>query len=151
MAHKEFENAGKKPGLQVWRVEKMDLKPVPAQLHGDFFTGDAYIVLFTTPAPSYALHSWIGKITFKIPTSPLLMLYVVLLFKVSFDRCAAGKEASQDEAGAAVIFQTQMDDYLKGAAVQFNEFQEDESLTFLGYFKSGMKYKVKNSTLQISC
>lgn len=58
--HKEFETAGKKPGLQVWRIEKMDLKPVPAQLHGNFFIGDAYIVLYTTPAPSYNVHSWIG-------------------------------------------------------------------------------------------
>ncbi|XP_013879526.1 scinderin like a [Austrofundulus limnaeus] len=111
MAHKEFENAGKKPGLQVWRVEKMDLKPVPTQLYGDFFTGDAYIVLFTTPAPSYALHSWTGN------------------------------EASQDEAGAVAIFLTQMDDYMKGLPVQFNEFQGEESTCFQGYFKSGMKYK----------
>lgn len=58
--HKEFEAAGKKPGLQVWRIEKMDLKPVPAQLYGNFFTGDAYIVLYTTPAPSYNIHSWMG-------------------------------------------------------------------------------------------
>lgn len=61
MVHKEFEAAGKKPGLQVWRVEKMDVKPVPTQFYGDFYIGDAYIVLHTTPAPSYALHSWIGE------------------------------------------------------------------------------------------
>lgn len=60
MAHKEFETAGKKPGLQVWRVENMDLKPVPPALYGDFFTGDAYILLYTTKAPSYNVHSWIG-------------------------------------------------------------------------------------------
>lgn len=59
--HKEFETAGKKPGLQVWRVEKMDLKPVPTELHGNFFTGDSYIVLYTTPAPSYNVHSWMGN------------------------------------------------------------------------------------------
>lgn len=58
--HKEFENAGKKAGLQVWRVEKMDLKPVPSELHGNFFTGDSYIVLYTTSPPSYNVHSWIG-------------------------------------------------------------------------------------------
>ncbi|XP_026014082.1 scinderin like a [Astatotilapia calliptera] len=111
MAHKEFETAGKKPGLQVWRVENMDLKPVPPALYGDFFTGDAYILLYTTKAPSYNVHSWIGD------------------------------EASQDESGAAAIFITQLDDHLQGAAIQYNEFQNQESTTFLGYFKSGIKYK----------
>ncbi|XP_042272670.1 scinderin like a [Thunnus maccoyii] len=109
--HKEFETAGKKPGLQVWRVEKMDLKPVPTELHGDFFTGDSYIVLYTTPAPSYNVHSWIGE------------------------------EASQDERGGAAIFMTQLDDFLGGAPRQFTEFQNQESVTFMGYFKSGIKYK----------
>ncbi|KAF7203845.1 scinderin like a [Nothobranchius furzeri] len=111
MAHKEFQTAGKKPGLQVWRIEQMDLKPVPPELYGDFYVGDAYIVLFTTPAPSYNVHSWIGD------------------------------EASKDECGAAAILTTQLDDHLRGAAVQFNEFQNLESVTFLGYFKSGIKYK----------
>uniref|UniRef100_A0A8C6LAU9 Scinderin like a n=1 Tax=Nothobranchius furzeri TaxID=105023 RepID=A0A8C6LAU9_NOTFU len=107
----EFQTAGKKPGLQVWRIEQMDLKPVPPELYGDFYVGDAYIVLFTTPAPSYNVHSWIGD------------------------------EASKDECGAAAILTTQLDDHLRGAAVQFNEFQNLESVTFLGYFKSGIKYK----------
>uniref|UniRef100_A0A7N8WTL7 Scinderin like a n=1 Tax=Mastacembelus armatus TaxID=205130 RepID=A0A7N8WTL7_9TELE len=109
--HKEFETAGKKPGLQVWRVEKMDLKPVPPQLHGEFFTGDAYVLLYTTPAPSYNVHTWIGN------------------------------EASQDERGSAAIYMTQLDDFLRGAPRQYSEFQNQESLTFLGYFKSGIKYK----------
>jgi len=58
--HEEFQSAGKTPGLQVWRIEKMDLAPIPPQLHGDFYTGDSYIVLHTTPAPSYNIHSWLG-------------------------------------------------------------------------------------------
>uniref|UniRef100_A0A4W6CYQ8 Scinderin like a n=1 Tax=Lates calcarifer TaxID=8187 RepID=A0A4W6CYQ8_LATCA len=94
--HKAFETAGKEPGLQVWRVEKMDLKPVPAGLHGDFFTGDCYIVLYTTPAPSYNVHSWLGN------------------------------EASQDERGCAAIFMTQLDDSLGGAPRQYTEFQNQE-------------------------
>lgn len=89
----------------------MDLKPVPKQLHGDFFTGDAYVLLFTTPAPSYYVHMWLGN------------------------------ECSQDEMGAAAIFSTQLDDFLGGGPVQFREVQNHESITFLGYFKSGIKYK----------
>ncbi|KAG5275491.1 hypothetical protein AALO_G00120920 [Alosa alosa] len=109
--HKEFQTAGKEPGLQVWRVEKMDLKPVPKQLYGNFYTGDAYILLYTTSAPSYYIHMWMGN------------------------------ECSQDESGAAAIFATQLDDSLGGGPVQFREVQNNESLTFLGYFKSGIKYK----------
>ncbi|XP_054458260.1 scinderin like a [Anoplopoma fimbria] len=109
--HKEFTTAGKKPGLQVWRIEKMDLAPVPSNLHGDFYVGDSYIVLNTTSAPSYNVHSWFGE------------------------------ESSQDERGCAAIFMTQLDAFLGGAPIQFTEFQNEESLTFLSYFKSGMKYK----------
>uniref|UniRef100_UPI0037E949B7 scinderin like a n=1 Tax=Semicossyphus pulcher TaxID=241346 RepID=UPI0037E949B7 len=112
--HKEFEAAGKKPGLQVWRVEKLDLAAVPHELIGDFFTGDAYILLNTsrTSPPSYNLHSWIGA------------------------------EASMDEKGCAAIFMTQMDDFLGGTPIQFSEFQNNESGVFMGYFRNGIRYKM---------
>uniref|UniRef100_A0A3B5LG53 Scinderin like b n=1 Tax=Xiphophorus couchianus TaxID=32473 RepID=A0A3B5LG53_9TELE len=61
VSHKEFQDAGKSPGLQVWRIENMDLKPVPKGLHGSFYTGDAYLLLFTTAAPSYNIHMWLGE------------------------------------------------------------------------------------------
>lgn len=61
VSHKEFGNAGKQPGLQVWRIENLDLKPVPKNLHGCFYTGDAYLLLYTTSAPSYSIHMWLGK------------------------------------------------------------------------------------------
>nr|XP_043887257.1 scinderin like b [Solea senegalensis] len=111
VSHKEFAGAGKEPGLKVWRIENMDLKPVPKPLHGSFYTGDAYLLLFTTAAPSYNIHMWLG------------------------DLC------SQDESGAAAIFAMQLDDFLGGSPVQFREVQGHESNTFLGYFKSGIKYQ----------
>ncbi|KAJ7398995.1 hypothetical protein BTVI_119541 [Pitangus sulphuratus] len=113
--HAEFLKAGKEPGLQIWRVEKFDLVPVPKNLYGDFFTGDSYLVLNTIKQRSgnlqYDLHFWLGD------------------------------ESSQDERGAAAIFTVQMDDHLQGRAVQHREVQGHESPTFLGYFKSGIKYK----------
>ncbi|XP_035993778.1 scinderin like b [Fundulus heteroclitus] len=111
VCHKEFQDAGKKPGLQVWRIENMDLKPVPKALYGSFYTGDAYLLLFTTSAPSYNIHMWLGN------------------------------ECSQDESGAVAIFSTQLDDFLGGGPVQYREVQNYESNTFLGYFKSGIKYQ----------
>ncbi|CAM4518876.1 unnamed protein product [Lepidochelys olivacea] len=112
--HKEFANAGLKSGLQIWRIEKMDLGPVPENLHGNFYVGDAYLVLHTlkkSDATFYKLHFWLGK------------------------------ECTQDESTAAAIFTVQMDDYLGGKPVQSREIQGYESTDFVGYFKGGIKYK----------
>lgn len=43
----EIENCGKKPGLQIWRIEQMQLVPVPKNVYGSFFTGDCYVLLKT--------------------------------------------------------------------------------------------------------
>lgn len=60
----EFENAGKRAGLQVWRVEGLRLVPVPETLYGGFFMGDAYLVLNTKVNRGggfqYDLHYWQG-------------------------------------------------------------------------------------------
>ncbi|KAM4664600.1 gelsolin isoform 2-T3 [Discoglossus pictus] len=113
--HAEFEKAGKEPGLQIWRVEKFDLVAVPKNQYGSFFTGDSYVVLNTIKQKSgnlqYDLHYWLGN------------------------------ETSQDESGAAAIFTVQMDDHLGGKPIQNREVQGYESNVFLGYFKSGIKYK----------
>ncbi|XP_034548396.1 gelsolin-like isoform X2 [Notolabrus celidotus] len=112
--HPEFERAGQEEGLQVWRVEKMDLVLIPKSLYGGFYTGDAYLVLNTMVSRSgskqYDLHYW------------------------------QGSECSQDESGSAVIFTVQMDDYLQGKPIQYREIQGYESRTFSGYFKKGLKY-----------
>ncbi|XP_074051497.1 scinderin [Macrotis lagotis] len=114
-AHPEFKVAGLQPGLQVWRVERLELVPVPPEQHGAFFVGDAYLVLSTRPGSgrgfSYRLHYWLGK------------------------------DCTQDESGAAAIFTTQMDDYLGGKPVQSRELQGYETTEFVGYFKGKMQYK----------
>ncbi|XP_066571633.1 scinderin [Amia ocellicauda] len=112
--HKEFEKAGKTGGLQIWRIESIELAPVPENLYGNFYVGDAYLVLHTVKQKEnyfYDLHFWLGK------------------------------ECSQDESTAAAIFTVQMDDYLGGKPVQYRELQGYESTAFTSYFKGGIQYK----------
>ncbi|KAF6362385.1 villin 1 [Rhinolophus ferrumequinum] len=99
------------PGIQIWRIEAMQMVPVPSSTFGSFFDGDCYIVLAihkTGSKLSYDIHYWIGQ------------------------------ASSQDEQGAAAIYTTQMDDFLKGRAVQHREVQGNESEAFRGYFKQGL-------------
>jgi len=39
--------AGKKLGLQIWRIEKFQVKSWPVEQYGSFYDGDSYIVLNT--------------------------------------------------------------------------------------------------------
>uniref|UniRef100_A0A8C7KAN1 Gelsolin n=1 Tax=Oncorhynchus kisutch TaxID=8019 RepID=A0A8C7KAN1_ONCKI len=115
--HPEFKRAGKKPGLQVWRVESLDLVAVPESLYGGFYSGDAYLVLNTIKQRSghlqYDLHFWLG------------------------DDC------TQDESGAAAIFTIQIDDYLGGKPIQYRYFKT--GLKYMkGGVSSGFKHVVSN-------
>lgn len=59
-----FAEAGRQSGLQVWRIERLELVPVPPSRHGDFFVGDAYLVLRTERRGdnvTYRLHYWLGR------------------------------------------------------------------------------------------
>lgn len=71
--HPEFEKAGKQTGLQVWRIENMDLVPVPQSLHGGFYTGDTYLILNTIKQKSgnlqYDVHFWIGNTAVNVNLS----------------------------------------------------------------------------------
>lgn len=49
-----------------------------------------------------------------------------------------GRDATQDEQGAAAFYVTQMDDSLGGRAIQHREAQGHESAAFKSYFKKGI-------------
>ncbi|NXA07307.1 VILI protein, partial [Sapayoa aenigma] len=102
------------PGIQIWRIENMEMVPVPTKSYGNFYEGDCYVLLSTRKSGSsfsYDIHYWLGK------------------------------ESSQDEQGAAAIYTTQMDDHLGSVAVQHREVQGHESETFRAFFKQGLIYK----------
>uniref|UniRef100_A0A3B5A530 Villin like n=1 Tax=Stegastes partitus TaxID=144197 RepID=A0A3B5A530_9TELE len=106
-----FRNVSRKPGLQIWTINDMQMAPVPTQGFGNFFEGDCYIVLYVSTKLSIDIHYWIGK------------------------------TSSQDEQGCAAIYVTQLDEYLGGSPIQHREVQGWESPRFKSYFKNGLIYK----------
>lgn len=109
-----FDGVGQEPGLMIWRIEQMEVKPIPPSQYGSFYSGDSYIVLHTKQTKGGSLewniHFWLGKNT------------------------------TQDESGAAAIKTVELDDVLGGGPVQHREVQEHESNLFLSYFKKGIRY-----------
>jgi gelsolin len=104
-----WKNAGKAPGLQIWRIEKFNVKSWPQNAYGSFYTGDSYIVLNTYQKEAkflYDVHFWLGD------------------------------QTTQDEAGTAAYKTVELDDLLGGAPVQHREVQGSESGLFLSYFKT---------------
>lgn len=110
-----FANAGRTPGLEIWRVENFEPVAYPKNNYGKFYTGDSFIVLNTVEGKdkklSWDVHFWLGS------------------------------ETSVDEAGAAAILTVQLDDLLNGGPVQHREVQDHESQLFLSYFKNGVRYE----------
>jgi len=109
---KAWENAGKRPGLQIWRIEKFKVVAWPKEEYGKFFDGDSYIVLNTWKKPDneklhWDIHFWLGDNT------------------------------TQDEAGTAAYKTVELDTLLGGEPVQHREVQDYESPLFLTYFKPG--------------
>jgi len=113
--HPAFQGAGAKPGLEIWRIEQFEPVKRDPKTYGQFYSGDAYIILKTTKYSgrsklNWDVHFWLGK------------------------SCA------QDESGTAAIRTVELDEYLGGFAVQFREVQGHESKQFLSYFKKGIRY-----------
>ncbi len=104
---KDLAAASQELGLKVWRIEDMKLVPVPEEMHGRFYEGDAYVVLYT----------WRKK-------QSSLLRYDLFFW--------LGKDSSADEQGAAAYLTVSMDDgVLGGAAVQHRETQGNETKMFL--------------------
>ncbi|XP_072009940.1 villin-like protein isoform X2 [Engystomops pustulosus] len=114
MSTQPLANISRKPGLQIWSIEKMQMVPLPEKAYGSFFEGDCYIILYikqSSSGTSSDLHYWIGT------------------------------DSTQDEQGAAALYTTQMDEALGGSPIQHREVQGHESATFKSYFKNGIIYK----------
>lgn len=106
----EFSEAGKTPGLLIWRVNKFKLELVPQPCSG-FYSGDSYVVLnttqTTTPVLKHDIHFWLGS------------------------------ESTVDEIGTAAFKTVELDTLLQLEPVEHREVAGQESELFLSYFKYG--------------
>lgn len=109
-----WRHAGKKVGLQIWRIVKFKVTDWAQEDYGKFYGGDSYIILRTyKPDPSsealaYDLHFWIGS------------------------------SSTQDEYGTAAYKTVELDTYLDDKPVQHREVQGHESDLFKSYFPKGI-------------
>lgn len=110
---KAWAKAGKKPGLQIWRIEKLQVKASMTP-PGTFYNADSYICLNT-----YKKKDQEGKELDK------------LCWDIHF---WLGTDTSQDEAGTAAYKTVELDDFLGGEPVQHREVSGFESRLFMSYF-----------------
>jgi len=111
-----FAHAGEKPGLEIWRIEKMIPVKWPRKKYGKFHACDSYICLSTAYLPGrsrtleWSLHYWIGR------------------------------KAPKDSQSAAAIRSIQLNEKIGGQAVHYRETQGHESEKFQQYFRYNIKY-----------
>ncbi|CAD6953876.1 unnamed protein product [Tilletia laevis] len=129
-----WKGIGTQAGIRVWRIEEFEVKAWPTKSQGTFYDGDSYIILnsYKKPNPfpgsdqpdslAHDIHFWLGR------------------------------ETSQDEAGVAAYKTCELDESLRGVAVQYREVQGLESPRFLQLFpkltirKGGVKSGFKHVT-----
>lgn len=111
-------DAGKEPGLQIWRIEKFQVVK-SATPKGHFYSNDSYICLNTYKAKDEE-----GKETDKLAWDIHFWL---------------GKTSTMDEMGTAAYKTVELDDLLGGSPVQHREVEGHESKLFVSYFKDGIR------------
>jgi len=93
--------------LHIWRIEKFHLKKRADELSGSFYEGDSYVCLRVKKEgdqTTFTIHFWLGS------------------------------QTSTDEMCVAAYKTVELDNYLKGRAVQYREVQFSESNLFRSYF-----------------
>jgi len=110
-AEPAWQGAGTEVGLQIWRIVKFKVTDWEKDQHGEFYSGDSYIILNTYKLPDleelkYDVHFWIGK------------------------------HSTQDEYATAAYKTVELDTFLDDKPIQHREVQGHESSMFKGYFES---------------
>jgi hypothetical protein len=95
--------------IEVWRVEDFDKVPVESNMHGQFYAGDSYVILYT----------YFNKQGKKA--------WIIYFWQ--------GRDSSQDEKASAAMLARDMDDALGGDPVQVRVVMGKEPNHFLTLFK----------------
>ncbi|XP_020792604.1 advillin [Boleophthalmus pectinirostris] len=97
--------------VEVWRIEDLELVPVDPKMHGYFYGGDCYLILYTYLVNSkkcYLLYMW------------------------------QGRNATQDELAASAFQAVDLDQKYGGEPVQVRVTQGKEPKHFMAMFKGKM-------------
>ena len=80
---KAWKKAGKKKGLQIWRIENFRVKPWPKSRYGEFYSGDSYIILNTkindNGKKTYDVFFWLGAETTQDEVSDIIELHFYMI------------------------------------------------------------------------
>ncbi|KAK9511086.1 hypothetical protein O3M35_005718 [Rhynocoris fuscipes] len=109
----------------IWRIENLQLVPVPKDEYGVFYDGDSYIVY---AASEYGKH--VGPATKQREVHGRLEQHIHFWL---------GGSTSQDESAVAAYKSVELDEYLGGHPVQHRETRANESPRFKAYFKQGIR------------
>lgn len=97
--------------LQVWRIEDFEMVAQPEELHGQFFAGDCYVLLYTYMegnSESYIIYFW------------------------------QGNQSTTDERGASALKAKELDDQYQDKPVQVRVVQGKEPAHFRSLFQGSM-------------
>ncbi|KAK7872312.1 hypothetical protein R5R35_002764 [Gryllus longicercus] len=112
-------------GFHIWRIENMQVVPVPKATWGSFYDGDSYIIY---AASEYGKAAAADAKVYQV-TGNSMEIHIHFWL---------GNDTSQDEAGVAAYKTVELDDYLGGTPTQHREAQGMESGRFKSYFKDGI-------------
>ena len=157
--------AGNMTGFHVWRIENMQVVPIPSEAWGKFFTGDAYIVLSSAPHGSryhdYKIdfsrqcnliytYNWQWWCVCQVISSQWKSwaTYPLLVGRRGINRWG-DEDISRFihihvglmcQAAIAAYKSVELDEHLGGSPIQHREVQGQESARFQAYFKKGVRY-----------
>jgi|EP00161_Ancyromonas_sigmoides_P016596 gelsolin len=117
-----WKGCGEGPALRVWRIEQFKVVEWPEKRHGEFHSGDSYIVLHSRHVKEDGSDG--GE---NDPLAHDVYFWI-------------GSKSSQDEYGTAAYKTVEVDTFLKDAAVQHRELERSESEAFLDLFSGSVRY-----------
>ena len=71
--------------VEVWRIEHFDMVPIEEELHGQFFAGDSYVVLYTYYVgrkECYIVYFWQGQVIITCIQMSILLAWLLTVYNI---------------------------------------------------------------------